>query len=376
MEAGMWLYPWDFLDGGAPVLDEFVAMGVTAVHLTASYHSVLALTPHNLRRRTFLAERGAIYFQPDQAHWAHAPLQPLVSPFVHEHGDALAVAAPLCRERGLQLVAWTVCLHNSDLAFRSPEANVVNLRGEAYRFALCAAHPAVRAYLRTLMRDLRQRVDAIELELPHWLPFPHHHHAKPPTLPPAAHLALNLCFCPHCRKRYEAHGADPDQIAAQLNARLDQLLEEAHAVDALIDAVPALNTLLAAREETITSLVAELVAAAAPTPIYAMPLGDPRLTGVNAAALAATAARLEVLAYGAPEAAGTAAREALGLTPTPDRLTIGLSLLAPETPDEAHLQAALQAVHMAGVQRVCLYNYGLASQTRLAWAARSLQSLR
>jgi len=375
MEAGMWIYPWDLLDGGALVLDEFVSMGLHAVHLTTSYHSVLALAPHNPRRRTFLAERGAIYFQPDQQTWVQSPLQPFVSPFVDDHGDALAVAAPLCRERGLQLVAWTVCLHNSDLAFRTPEANVINLRGEVYRFTLCAAHPAVRSYLATLMRDLRQRVDAIELELPHWLPFPHHHHAKPLILPPAAHLALNLCFCVHCRKRYAAYGADPDRIAAQLNAHLDQLLEDAPSVDTLLATIPALHTLLAAREETITSLIAELVAAAAPTPIYAMPLGDPLVTGANPAAIAAIAARLEVLAYGTPATASTAARNALHLTPTPDQLTIGLSLLAPETPNEEAFRSTLQSVHAAGVQRICLYNYGLALQTRLNWVSSALQSL-
>src|SRR6185437_1372528 len=118
MQASMWVYPWDLLDGGmTQVLQEVADLGVKAVHVAASYHSVHALLPHNPRRRTYLAERGYLYFRPRRTLWQDSVLQPSLSPLLTEQGDALEIAAPLCRDLDLKLTAWTVCLHNSDLGF-------------------------------------------------------------------------------------------------------------------------------------------------------------------------------------------------------------------------------------------------------------------
>ena len=384
MQAGIWTYPWDVLDGDpGAVLRDIAGLGCSAVHLAASYHTVQALLPHNPRRRTYLADRAGLYFQPRRELWRDCPLQPALSPLLEEQGDALAIAAPLCRDLGLRLVAWTVCLHNSDLGYRHPQANVVNVRGEPYRYALCPANPHVRAYLHTLVNDLRDRVDAIELEAAHWLPFPHHHHAKlgAPS-GAAAQLLLTLCFCQHCRARAAAAGADPDRLADSLSRQLDELLAEpptggdVEQIEALQAAEPDLARLLAVREEAITTLVAELARIAGSTPIQAMAPVSGWLTGTDLAALGRVATRLSVLAYGPPRHVAAVVASARGAVGDGERLHVGLSLLHGDTPDEATFVAALAAVRGAGVEHVGLYNYGLAPMERLHWARQALAGRR
>ena len=114
------IYPWDILDGGAEyVIRQLCDYGIGDIHLAASYHSVLAVLPHNPQRRTYLAEHAALYFQPYPERWRSSRMQPMVSPLVASSGDALAVTAPLCKQLGVRLTAWTVCLHNTCLLYTS-----------------------------------------------------------------------------------------------------------------------------------------------------------------------------------------------------------------------------------------------------------------
>jgi hypothetical protein len=241
----------------------------------------------------------------------------------------------------------------------------------------------VRAYLHTLVSDLRDRVDAIELEAAHWLPFPHHHHAKlgAPS-GAAAQLLLTLCFCQHCRARAAAAGADPDRLADSLSRQLDELLAEpptggdVEQIEALQAAEPDLARLLAAREEVVTTLVAELARIAGSTPIQAMAPVSGWLTGTDLAALGRVATRLSVLAYGPPRHVAAVVASARGAVGDGERLHVGLSLLHGDTPDEATFVAALAAVRGAGVEHVGLYNYGLAPVERLHWARQALAGRR
>ncbi|MBI3943514.1 MAG: hypothetical protein HY326_10920 [Chloroflexi bacterium] len=387
MYAGIWTYPWDLLDGGpAEVLGEIAGLGLTAVHLATSYHTVHALAPHNPRRRTFLAERGALYFRPDPQVWQDCALKPTLSPLLDEQGDALEAAQPLCRALGLKLVAWTVCLHNTDLAYRHPQSNVINFMGERYSYSLCAVNPQVRTYVRTLVRDLQERVDVVELESPHWMPFPHHYHAKlgaPNST--AAQLILTLCFCSHCREKAAAAGADPERLAHRLGQMLDRSLAhppqggDAEQVADLVAAEPDLQRFLDMREAAVTSLIAELAQMVGRERLRVAPMGSPWLTGADLGEMAPLIGMLEMIAYGSPaEVAGviqeTKAQLALKNGQVDiDRLLIGLSLLYPQTPDRESLMASFRAVRQAGVSHVCFYNYGLATAERVQLVRDVLQ---
>jgi hypothetical protein len=266
------------------------------------------------------------------------------------------------------------------MGFRYPDINVRNLHGEAYANTLCAAHPDVRAYLHTLVRDLSDRVDAIELEAPHWLAFPHHQHAKiglPYGGP--ARLALSLCFCEHCRARGQAAGAEVDRLQAQLRERLPGWLseplggsEDAQA-QTVIESWPDLDLYLRARQETVTSLVQELVSAAGATPVYAMPLGPRWLCGADRAELARVTRRLEAPIYAPAPVVRAAVEAALAEVGSPDRLFVGLSLMAADTPDLAAFLESWRVVRALGIEHIGLYNYGLVAEERLGWLAEALR---
>lgn len=382
MHAAIWLYPWDLLDEGArPVLEKLAGLGYSTVHLAASYHSLQAFLPHNPRRRTILAERSALYFRPGPEIWRGSALQPHVSPMVDAQGDALAAAGEVCRDIGLGLVAWTVCLHNSDLGQRYPALNVVNMFGEPYRNSVCAANPNVRNYLLRLVADLRTRCDAVELEAPHWLPFPHHQHAKVGvTVGTASRLLLSLCFCDHCRVMGSAAGVDVTALTVRLRERLRRMLasppggSDDEQVATLVADTPDLDRLLQARAASIHSLIETIARMSAPRPVHLMTLGPAWLTGADRGTLAPLVDRVEVLAYGSPRKVAETARGATSQVSRLDQLTIGLSLLEPETVDEPGFRAACHAVATLGIEQVVLYNYGLADERRVAWVASALEA--
>jgi hypothetical protein len=382
MQAAIWLYPWDLLDEGVrPLLEKLAGMGYSAVHLAASYHSLQAFLPHNPRRRTILAERSAVYFRPNPAVWQGSTLTSRVSPIVDDLGDALAAAGEICRDVGLGLVAWTVCLHNGDLGLRYPAVNVVNMFGEPYRNSVCPANPDVRDYLLRLVADLRTRCDAIEIEAPHWMSFPHHQHAKTGvTLDAVSRLLLSLCFCDHCRLMGAAAGVDVGALLDRLQARLPGNRATARAgsdeaqVASLVAGMPDLGRFLEARAESIGGLISSIARTSAPRPVYLMTVGPAWLSGADRGRLAPLVDRVEVLAYGSPGEVAATARSATTEVTRLDRLAIGLSLLEPETPDEASFRAACDAVAKLGIERLILYNYGLTDAPRVAWVTAALDA--
>ena len=77
MYGVIWTYPWDLLDEGVDTALARIANegGMKAVSLSHSYHNVKHLRPHNPKRKLFVANSSAIYFQPDldalRHHQAH-----------------------------------------------------------------------------------------------------------------------------------------------------------------------------------------------------------------------------------------------------------------------------------------------------------------
>ena len=66
MKAGLYTYAWDLEDEGYDrALGRIAEAGFNNVNLATSYHAGKFLLPHNPRRRLYIAEDGAIFFQPD-----------------------------------------------------------------------------------------------------------------------------------------------------------------------------------------------------------------------------------------------------------------------------------------------------------------------
>ncbi len=345
MQHSIWTFPWDVMDeGAAAVLDRIADDGgLNAISCAVSYHTTRSLLPHNPVHKVYYAEPG-VYFRPDESRYGR--IRPVVAPMVERY-DVLGALEQETRRRGMGLIAWTVCLHNSALGRRYPECTVRNVFGDRYRSSLCPANEDVREYVRALAADLtsRYQLDVLELESLDYLPFEHgDHHEKFGVVRSEwfDHL-MALCFCGACRKRALAAGIDIDRVAEVVREALTAWF--ANAAEPAIDALTALQSV---REQVVTSLLEEVREAASTTRVRPMIYPTARLNrecGANPQRLAAATGEVMLLAYGdavtVPELTGC-------------RVAAGIQVQAPF--DLVQRVAALRA---KGIRDFSFYNYGL-----------------
>jgi|YNPNPStandDraft_1061719.scaffolds.fasta_scaffold53445_2 hypothetical protein len=378
----IWIYPWDLLDEGIPeVLAALrTEAGVKAISLATSYHSVEHFRPHLSGRKYFVARDAALYFQPQRELYRETLIEPHVSPLVGPSNPLEAIARA-CEEAGMELISWTVCLHNSTLGRQYPLCTVRNVFDDSYTCWLCPAHPEVRRYLRALVRDLSRNypLAALELESLHYGGRPHYHtHAKVGVdLGPVGDFLLGLCFCDQCVDLGQAHGVDTKRLANTVADLLEEALATgrplAGEVADFIAEQADLAAYVAMREEVVTSLVQE-VKEASRVPISFLSLGDRWTTGVNLPRVAHRAHRIEILAYTADTAALERQIQSVGNElGSRDRLGVGLQAYPPAAPDEATLVRNVQAAVRQGVRFLSFYHYGIMPRPNLAWIRRALQ---
>ncbi len=118
----LWAYPWDLYDDG---IDESVCylreeVGLDAVSVAAAYHSYQQLRPQRPGAKLLISDVAAIYFQPDTGLYGDTAIEPNVAALALE-SNPMANLANSCSRHGLDLISWTVCLHNSDIARRYPQ---------------------------------------------------------------------------------------------------------------------------------------------------------------------------------------------------------------------------------------------------------------
>jgi hypothetical protein len=359
-----WAYPWDLVDRGtAACLQELAELGFTAVSAAAVYHSVQAFLPENPRRRWFVAERSHANYTPDRSRYGRLfPPAPMPG-----DGESLERVAGELRRAGLDLTAWVVLLHTS-LARQHPELAARPLGGPPQPGVLCPANPEVVEYAVAVAREIDERFApaALDLEIAGWAAIPHHHHGKVGVaLGASGQYLLSLCFCDRCRAL--ARPELPSWVAGRVGDELRGNLAPVP-VDELIAGHPDLAAFQAAREQVVSDLVRS-IATAVSARVHVVHWGEPRQAGIDYAALAGACDRLVVLDYGlggdVPGARIADAAERAG----GDRVIAGMSLCAPETPDEEAFARTKDEVARAGVQQVSVYNHSLVDRARLRWAA-------
>jgi hypothetical protein len=382
----MWAYPWDLLDDGAHRVARRLRedIGLDAVSVATSYHSVEHLRPHTRGSRMFVAHEGAVYFQPDPQLWKSAPIRPNVAPLAATQ-NPLEVICAAAERAGLNVESWTVCLHNSALGRRHPTAVVENAFGDGYVPALCPSNPDVRLYITTLIRDLATNYPlfAIELESLYFDGFGHFHgHEKVGVeLGNVGRFLLSLCFCPSCSRRAEDSGVDIAGLRGRVRSTVAQILQQGaplalHADDLLAED-DDLRALLALREGIVTSLAHEVKEAAGDKFLVAMVMGDPRVTGANGKALAELADALEVLCYTAQtDVLEQAVSQATTQYCAADDLIVGLSAFVPHTPSKGVLTANVRRALDMGVRGFSFYNYGIMPERNLDWVASAVEMIR
>lgn len=385
LHTTLWTYPWDLADGDSRAIAKRLRndIGLDGISLASAYHTFEMLRPHSPKRVLLQIPQAAVYFQPDAGLYAHTPIQPHVSPLMG--GDNwYADAADAAAGAGIELIAWTVFLHNSFQAGRHPECAEVTCTGDVSTSWLCPANPGVRAFAAALARDLAVNygIALLECESLSYGGFGHtHYHVKHGVdLGSGGRMLLSLCFCDACRTMAREIGLDPDVLARSAASRLRRILASgippAESPEELIAAVPQLDRFVRMRDEVVASLLGE-VRAAAGVPVSIIFMGDRYNASINRSRLAGIADYAETLAY-TPDADRIRATIS-GIVPdlkNPQQLVVGLQAYPPASPDAPTLGAGVERALDLGIRRFSFYNYGIMPPANLAWIRQCIGDAR
>jgi hypothetical protein len=387
-ELTMFAYPWD-LAGTDPdaVLGELAALGVDRLALAVTYHSAETIAPRRRDRVHVQAEANVAHLPlPDSA---FAGLRPAAGALAREDPDLVPRLATAARAAGLALTAWTVVLHNSDLAAAHPQAALRNCFGDPSAHGLCPTNPAVRRYVRDLcaaVGDYRC-FDELMVESVAFLPAGHGHPHElwGVRMDPATRLLLSLCFCTSCLAEGERLGIDGSALRAWCAEELHRTWnsplaplrrpDDGAELSGLLLARPDLYAWARMRREVVTSIFADLAshaagtgtAIAAGTAVWARPGPIGWLEGIDLAGLAGICGRVTLMPY-YPDL-GDVARDldhALAFVPA-ERIQLLQTLWPRHHGGPAGLLSKVEAAAEAGVDQIGLYNFTLAPAPVLGW---------
>lgn len=387
MQAGIFTYAWDLeATGYDQVAGELADAGFTAINLATAYHAGKFLMPRNPHRRVWFAEDGALYFQPDLSKYGR--IQPRVSSFVSADGDPASRVQRAAGTHGLDYVAWLVCLHNSWLGERHPDATMHTAFGDPLIHSLSPAHPDVREYLVALVHNLVSRYDvaAIELESPGYMGFLHgyHHEIMGVELDPVQQRLLGISFNPAEIAGAAERGIDAEGLRARVAGLLDACWNRGVPVmDAqgpVVDAAavlddPEMHAYLAWQQEQVVSLmglVRDAIAHSSPATrirhFASMDASAPPDDAVRALLETGDAILAGYASSDDDARARAAAVKALG------KETWGMiRALAPDMTDPASIGPRVEAWRSAGVEGIDIYNYGLMKKPMLDAVVTAIQ---
>lgn len=364
-------YPWDLV-GDPAAAARIAGLGVDAVALAASYHTVRAATPLHPAHRVVDARHAALYLPVRPEAWRGRRLAPAAPPWM-DGPDSFGAAASALRDVGLPVYAWTVLTHSSRLGSTTPDLAVRNAFGDHYPYALCPANADVVEYCATLIREIVQigQPDGIVLEACGPLGVVHGgHHEKTDGADwtPAQQRLLSLCCCAGCAARYADAGIDPDELRVAIQSGVDgSAADVGTALGALTPAVSAVRTGLA--RDLRRLLVGEIRRLAPATRIVLHASADPWATGPFATVAPAVDAEVDVLTatcWPGPERSLPGLRALRELAGPHTRVAGYVLALPPRAADGAALLAELRRYAEAGAAEFHLYHAGLGSAARLA----------
>lgn len=399
MRASAFIFGTDLLDEGhATVLDNLQQRGgLDSVTFSATYHDARDVFPHNPRRHVFRNEGDVTWFSVDPKRYPSGlvPRQAVAA----EGVDVLAGLCQRAQARGMAVTAWTIFTHNSWLATAHPDCATRNVYGDPYLTDLCPANPRVRSYCCELATDVvRRPVQRLLAESLHYRPLEHgeHHERYLIPLPLEARALMSLCFCTHCRSAATQAGVDVLALEAAMRAALQPVWEGTVLPGQVLLADAARDSLtqyVAVRTATVTSLVAEVRQAIAPSGVpltfvdhagtmaHVMHgvaadddvLSASRRLGIDPSAIAAVTDEVCVLGYqdtpGRLAAVLARYREALG---PQARLSVALRPLLPDCQDEANLRQKIRHAVAAGAEGIEFYHYAMMPLNRLDWIRHGL----
>ncbi|QQM30502.1 hypothetical protein JET14_19995 [Martelella lutilitoris] len=394
MQLSMWTYPWDIQDQGLERAFSDLAgrASLNTISLASSYHAGRFLQPRSPARKAYFPQDGTIYFRPDAALWASKTIRPLMADNVAERGDMLeALTTARDAGDGMKVNCWTVCLHNTRLGALHPEHVTRNAFGNPNYYNLCPSSPAARDYVVTLVRDMttRYKPDMVELESPNFMGFAHefHHEKDGVGLNAEDDFLLSLCFCDHCMARGKLAGVPMEEARETVRGFIADMCEREVPAKQFPDfpeagtdafsAYPALRAFLEWRSEPVTSLIAEIRAAADPASrVVLIDLADGWMGGVDLQAVGEVCDGAILCCYFMEPEAVTALMKAGRAALGPNKyLGAGYRVFYPEVTSADALAARAKAAIEAGADGINFYNYGLIPEKRLDWVRRAVDVL-
>jgi hypothetical protein len=403
MDTSMLAFATDLYDEGLDtVLDNLQKRaGVDGLTLAVAYHAARDLFPHNPVHKVRYLEGGAVFFRPDESRYEGLQLRPHVAELaraVDPLGDLCAAAG----ERGMDVNAWIVFLHSDRLGFTHPECATQNAFGDRYLTDLCPSNPEVRAYARALASDVaRYEISTILAESLHFHGLAHgYHHERyfeePGTV---GTYLLGLCFCVHCLVAARRRGVDAEMVQHSVRNELERRFagdgsgegSEELARDRLAAfGGEQLLGYLDARTETVTSLAAEVSAAAGASLVFldlsgaekgfatGHPTGEAAPTigwqvGIDASALAQECDAIEAIGYAAdPDRVRLDLDAYRSLLAAAPRLGLMLRPMPPDCGSADNLAVKVALARERGLERLDFYHYGFCRLRSLDWIRQSL----
>ncbi|MBI4531328.1 MAG: hypothetical protein HY709_07370 [Candidatus Latescibacteria bacterium] len=363
----IWAYLWDLVDDGIEDAVRFLRndLGLDAVSVATAYHTFQQLRPQRPGEKLLIADTAAVYFQPDLSFYEDTCIRPYVAP-VARQANPLARVANCCAAEGLDLISWTVCLHNTYLAMTYPHCAQKTPYDDNLGWMLCPGVDDVRAYIIALCRDLTTNygVKRLELESCDFGGYGHaHYHVKDGVnMGAIGSYLFGLSFSEGCVQKARERGIDVDGLRAWVREQLDQVFANGTPIEGELEAFIAAHDDLGAfqkmREELVASLVQEIKEA---TGVEVSFLGGNRR-------IAAVADLLEILAYTAsPDTVETHVKRALEYAGEPGRLVVGLQAYYPCALTRDDLAANVSRSLDLGIVQFSYYNYGIMPQPNMEW---------
>jgi len=386
----MYIYPWDIIDEGIePCLETLKSLGLDELSVAINYHTAKILLPHNPKRHLFFTEPGALYFDPRPDRYPKG-----LEPYEGKLTAGSTFLADLIEKASrfdLDVIAWTVCMHNTRLGFMRPEMTVENAPGGRLLHNLCPSNPLSRGYVLGIVGEVADRFapKAIELETPSFLGFTHgyHHEIAAIDIPPSLDFLLSLCFCRYCREKADESGIETGILRERVADHIRREFEAPflpHSPREVMALIPGLEEYIDCRAEIVTSFVelvkkegcpeTELIAISTVFP----PNADSRLLyGADPFELERVSDRVTVSGY-FDEAARLAEDIDLLTAGGMDTATMRVGL-RPQLPDARSYNgfaAKLRVVAERSVGGVSFYNYGTMRASSLAWIRDGLREVR
>jgi hypothetical protein len=409
MGAAAYLFAHDLLDETVEVvLDRLQRASLDGAILAAAYHHSRDILPHNPVRKLVYLEGGTIYFQPELARYSDGPLRPHVAQIAGQL-DPLALLREAGERRGMKVSAWLVLLHNSRLAFATPECATQTAFGDRLLNTLCPANPAVRAYALALAGDVaRYELESIKLESLSYMPFDHgyHHERSFVPLSPNIRFLLGLCFCQNCLVHAASMNIDGERVRRHVIQLVEPVFEsainETHEAEVDEPNLRAecdgeLGRFLDARLQVVSSLAESIKAAvhivsprtqvifldnSGATLGYAT--GRPTTSqaaasiawrdGIDLRRVGEACDGVGVLAYFAELSRLEAETRTYQMRlPIETKLEATLRPMTPDSSSAAELGAKVALLRRLGVQDLAFYHYGFMRLEALGWIAHALQ---